>query len=68
MAKKPATKKAAAKPAPTKASDPKKLPVTKRYVILDRTNAVNIFSNYLKEREQSEKDKLESSINTIIIK
>ncbi len=51
-----------------KTVDPRKLPVTRRYVILDRTNAVNIFSNYLKEREKAEKDKLESSINTIIIK
>lgn len=48
--------------------DPKKLPVTKRYVILDRTNAVNIFSSYLKERNGADRDKLESSIDTIIIK
>lgn len=57
----------AAKPTNTSV-DPRKLPVTRRYVILDRTNAVNIFSNYLKEREKADKDKLESSINTIIIK
>ncbi len=49
-------------------SDAKKLPVTRRYVILDRTNAVNLFSDYLKERDKAEKDKLASSINTIIIK
>ncbi|MDE7405865.1 MAG: hypothetical protein K2M89_03205 [Clostridiales bacterium] len=45
----------------------KKLPVTRRYVILDRHNAVNMFGEYLKERNQAEKDKLKSSINTIII-
>lgn len=55
-----ATKKPEAKP--------KTLPVTKRYVILDRTNAVNIFSEYLKERDKAGKDKLESDIETIIIK
>ena len=55
-----ATKKPEAKP--------KTLPVTKRYVILDRTNAVNIFSEYLKERDKAGKDKLESNIDTIIIK
>lgn len=49
-------------------SDAKKLPVTRRYVILDKTSAVNIFSDYLKERDKAEKDKLTSSINTIIIK
>ncbi len=49
-------------------TDAKKLPVTRRYVILDKTSAVNIFSDYLKERDKAEKDKLTSSINTIIIK
>lgn len=74
--KKPTQKKPVAKPAAkpaskkaeSKAIDPAKLPITRRYVILDRRNAVNIFNNYLKEREQAGKDKLESSINTIIIK
>ncbi len=74
MAKKPVAKKQS-KPNTEKntvenatVGDPKRLPVTRRYVILDRTSAVNIFSNYLKEREKEEKDKLESSISTIIIK
>lgn len=44
------------------------LPVTRKYVILDKTSAVNIFSDYLKERDKDEKNKLESSISTIIIK
>ncbi len=47
--------------------DPKTLPVTRRYVILDRQSAVNIFSEYLKERDKADKDKLEASISTIII-
>ncbi|MDE7164866.1 MAG: hypothetical protein K2O04_05545 [Clostridiales bacterium] len=80
-AKKPAAKKAtSAKTAKPKKSGggqkpsvatnippEKKLPVTRRYVILDRHNAVNMFGEYLKERNQAEKDKLKSSINTIII-
>ena len=61
--------KSAAKSKKTKAEIPaeKKLPVTRRYVILDRRNAVNMFGEYLKDRKQSDKDKLKSSINTIII-
>ena len=47
--------------------DAKKLPLTRRYVILDRRNAVNMFGEYLKERNKADKDKLTSSINTIII-
>lgn len=68
--KKP-TKQTAVKPSTGKATQTippeKKLPVTKRYVILDRHNAVNMFGEYLKERNKAEKDKLQSSINTIII-
>ena len=60
---KPKSTKGAKKP-----HDPKSLPVTRRYVILDRTSAVNIFSDYLKERDKADMDKLESSISTIIIK
>ncbi len=48
--------------------DSKKLPMTRRYVIINRTNAVNIFSEYLKAKDESEKEKLESSISTIILK
>lgn len=47
--------------------DDKKLPMTRRYVILDRRNAVNMFGEYLKERNRSDKEKLQSSIDTIII-
>ncbi len=46
----------------------KRLPVNRRYVIIDRHSAVNMFGKYLKERDVENKDKLESSINTIIIK
>lgn len=65
-----AGKRSAQKPADgsEQKRDGKKLPVTRRYVILDRTNAVNIFGNYLKERDNAEKNKLENSISTIIIK
>lgn len=44
------------------------LPLTRRYAIIDRTNAVNMFSRYLKEREEDEKNKIISSINNIEIK
>ncbi len=50
------------------ATDNKSLPMGRRYVIIDRRSAVNIFSDYLKERDKQDKDKLESSINKIILK
>lgn len=71
-AKKPAEKPtntntgAAQKQNKTAAGD--RLPVNRRYVIIDRSSAVNAFSDYLKERDKTEKDKLTSSINKIIIK
>ncbi len=49
-------------------SDDRRLPVNKRYIILDRKSAVNMFNEYLKERDRADKDKLESNINTIILK
>lgn len=60
----------AAKKAGAKVEIPaeKKLPLNRRYVIIDRHNAVNLFGEYLKERSKAEKDRLTSSINTIIIK
>lgn len=54
-------------PKPAQIPAEKKLPVTRRYVILDRRNAVNMFGEYLKDRNQTDKEKLKSSINTIII-
>lgn len=56
------------KPAQREQKSNKNLPVTRRYVIIDRRSAVNIFSQYLKDRDAEEKQKLESSISTIIIK
>ena len=52
----------------TEKTDNKSLPMGRRYVIIDRRSAVNIFSDYLKERDKQDKDKLESSINKIILK
>ena len=67
--KQPAKKRGANGAANVKPSVKNKtLPVTKRYVILDRTSAVNVFSEYLKERDKADKDRLESNIETIIIK
>ena len=67
--KQPAKKRGANGAANAKPSVKNKtLPVTKRYVILDRTSAVNVFSEYLKERDKADKDRLESNIETIIIK
>ena len=45
--------------------DNKRLPLTRRYVIINRTSAVNIFNDYLKERG---KEKLDSMVTTIILK
>lgn len=64
---KPAAATAARRTASERPAPTQKLPVTKRYVILDRRNAVNMFGEYLKERDREAKDKLTSSINTIII-
>lgn len=71
-------KKSASKPATTQnkqsgtaaksQSKTTQLPLTRRYAIIDRTNAVNMFSRYLKEREEDEKNKIISSINNIEIK
>lgn len=46
----------------------RKLPVNRRYVIIDRRSAVNMFGDYLRERDGESKDKLKSSISTIILK
>lgn len=44
------------------------LPMKKRHVLLNRRNVVNMFSDYLKSKSADEKARIESSINTIIIK
>lgn len=42
--------------------------ITRRHIIMNRRNVVNMFSDYLKNRDGQDKEKLEGSINTIIIK
>ena len=42
--------------------------MTRRHVIMNRSNVVNMFSEYLKSRNDEEKERLEGLINTIIIK
>lgn len=78
--KKPAAQKSAQTPrknqgagAARRAASPsgdasRKLPVNRRYVIIDRRSAVNMFGDYLRERDGESKDKLKSSISTIILK
>lgn len=44
------------------------LPVNRRYVVQNRRNVVNMFNEYLNSKEKDEKEKLESSLNTIILK
>ena len=42
--------------------------MTRRHVIMNRSNVVNMFSEYFKSPNDEEKERLEDSINTIIIK
>lgn len=42
--------------------------MTRRHVIINRSNVANMFSEYLKNRNEEEKERLEGSINTIILK
>lgn len=44
------------------------LPMSRRHVLMNRRNVVNMFSEYLNSKSEKEKAKIESSINTIIIK
>lgn len=44
------------------------LPVTRKLVITNRMNVVNMFNNYLNDKEKDERDKLSGSIGKIIIK
>lgn len=59
---------AAKRTASPSGDDSRKLPVNRRYVIIDRRSAVNMFGDYLRERDGESKDKLKSSISTIILK
>ena len=62
------SKKPSATPKRGEVPDGRKLPVNRRYVIIDRRSAVNMFGEYLRERDGDQKDKLKSSISTIILK
>lgn len=44
------------------------LPLTKRHIIMNRQNVVNMFSQYLEKKDENDKEKLTNSINTIILK
>lgn len=54
------------KPQASVAAEERPLPVTRKYVIKNRYAAVNMFSEYLKSKENA--DNLEDSINTVILK
>lgn len=66
--KRSSASKPAAKSEAGRSGDSRKLPVNRRYVIIDRRSAVNMFGDYLRERDGESKDKLKSSISTIILK
>ena len=42
--------------------------VTRKYVLLNRGNVANMFNEYLNSLSEQEKERLENSLNTIIIK
>lgn len=44
------------------------LPLTRKYIILNKHNAAAVFNNYLNSKRESEKEELTGSLNTIIIK
>ena len=44
------------------------LPVSRRYVVQNRRNVVNMFNDYLNSKNSAEKEKLANSLNTIIKK
>lgn len=44
------------------------LPLTRKYIILNRRNAAAVFNDYLNSKREREKEELTGSLNTIIIK
>ena len=73
MAKKPATERSGSTPEVKKTEEKlavqmPPLPVTRKLVITNRMNVVNMFNDYLNEKDKNERDKLASSIGKIIIK
>ena len=70
---------AAQKSAPVKKEEPatahknvtaeeNNLPLTRKYIILNRRNAAAVFNEYLNSKRAQEKDELTGSLNTIIMK
>lgn len=47
---------------------PTNYPVSKKYIILNRNNAANVFNEYLKAKNEAAKTELSNNINTIIVK
>ena len=63
-----AAKKSVRKPGEaTAATGEDTLPVPRKHVLLNRRTAVNMFSDYLAEKTEEEKERLEGKINTVII-
>ncbi len=75
-AKESTTRKAQSKPTKGSATPPREveakhvpaLPVGRRYVVQNRRNVVNMFNDYLNTKDKEEKERLENSLNTIILK
>ncbi|MDE7395806.1 MAG: hypothetical protein K2M95_06785 [Clostridiales bacterium] len=73
-ATKPQTKSpqvgAAKKRATAKTVEPEEtgLPLTRKYIILNRRSAASVFNDYLNQKREQEKAEITGSLNTIIIK
>ncbi len=44
------------------------LPLTRKYIIINRRNAATVFNDYLNSKREREKEELTGSLNTIIMK
>ncbi|MCI8459665.1 MAG: hypothetical protein HFE46_08410 [Clostridia bacterium] len=44
------------------------LPLTRKYIIINRRNAATVFNDYLNSKREREKEELAGSLNTIIMK
>lgn len=65
----PPRKTTAAKPAEKSVvAEENNLPLTRKYIILNRRNAAALFNDYLNSKRESEKEELTESLNTIIMK
>lgn len=62
-------RKSAAKPVEKAVTaEENNLPLTRKYIILNRRNAAALFNDYLNSKRESEKEELTESLNTIIMK